>query len=483
MCMELGSVRVGWTPGWRILAALLGVLGAALPVAAQTQLQLARSHITHVIVVMQENRSFDNYFGTFPGADGIPAGVCVPNTPGSPAAGCTAPFHDTALFNAGGPHANGDFIADFDAGAMDGFINQQQSYKLVCPHPTSRECVAQTAGYAIRDVVGYHTAAEIPNYWTYASKFTLMDHLFESVANYSFPAHLAMVSGWFAACKSSDPLTCAPTERIAVKPPARGPLAWTYLPFLLDRANVSWAYYLGAGQEPDCSTGAMTCDLAIQTTNVPSLWNPIPAFTLFEAAVKANPLYRSHVTRFDSFLMAVKNNTLPTVSWIIPGGAVSEHPPSSVSVGMNYVTTIINAISQSGYANDTAIILSWDDWGGFYDHVPPPISYNTPGTPSAYGWGFRVPGIVISAWARPGVVDHQYLSFDSFNRFIEDLFLQSARLDPATDGRPDNRPMVSEAITQVTDPITKAVYPVGDLLNDFDFAQPPTPIPVLPVTP
>ena len=432
---------------------------------------------------MQENRSFDSYFGTFPGADGIPPGLCVPNHPGSPQAGCTAPFHDTALLNAGGPHENGNYTADYDKGAMDGFIYQQRSYPLGCAPSTTQGCVALKRGIAAHDVVGYHTAAEIPNYWTYASKFLLMDRLFESVANYSFPAHLALVSGWFADCKNTNPLSCVPTERLAASRPARGPLAWTYLPFLLDRANISWAYYLGEGDEPDCESGEMTCDRAIQTTNVPSIWNPIPAFTLFQAEVKANPLYKSHVTRFDSFLLAVENHTLPSVSWIIPGGAVSEHPVSSVGVGMNYVTTIINAVAQSSYANDTAILLSWDDWGGFYDHVPPPISYNIPGRPLVYGWGFRVPGIVISAWAKPSVVDHQYLSFDNFNRFIEDLFLNGARLDPTTDGRPDNRPVVSEAVTQVTDPTTKVVYPVGDLLNDFDFTQAPNPIPVLPVTP
>ncbi len=469
---------------WRVFPALLGAVVASPSATAETQLQLAQRHIAHVIVIMQENRSFDNYFGAFPGPDGIPAGLCLPIRPGFPQAGCAAPFHNTALINAGGPHTDGDYVADYDAGAMDGLIYRQKVGGAPgCYIPTSPACVTEKKGVATHDVVGYHTAAEIPNYWTYASKFVLADHLFESVANYSFPSYLAMVSGWFAACKNADPLSCAPVEAIAVNRPARGPLAWTYLPFLLYCANVSWVYYLGEGDEPDCESGEMTCDRAIQTTNVPSIWNSIPAFTLFEAQVKANPQYKSHVTRFNSFLLAVENHTLPSVSWIVPGGAVSEHPPGSVATGMNYVTTIVNAIAQSRYANDTAIILSWDDWGGFYDHVPPPTSYDIPGKQLVYGWGFRVPGIVISAWASPGKVDHQYLSFDNFNRFTEDLFLKSQRLDPSTDGRSDNRPFVSEAIAQVTDPTTKAVYPVGDLLNDFDFTQPPNPIPVLPVAP
>ncbi len=150
---------------------------------------------------------------------------------------------------------------------------------------------------------------------------------------------------------------------------------------------------------------------------------------------------------------------------------------------MHWVSTIINSIAQSSYASNNVVLVSWDDWGGFSDHVPPPITYNLPRTQYTYGWGFRVPGIVISACAKPGVVDQQYLSFDSFNHFIEDLFLNGQRLDPATDGRPDSRPVVTDAITQVTDPVTKAIYPVGDLLNDFDFTQPPIAIPVLPVGP
>jgi phospholipase C len=149
---------------------------------------------------------------------------------------------------------------------------------------------------------------------------------------------------------------------------------------------------------------------------------------------------------------------------------------------MDYVTMIVNLIAQSPYANSTAIFVSWDDWGGFYDHVPPPVSVVNPelGPDSIYGWGLRVPGLVISAWAKPGFIDHQYLSFDNYNRFIEDLFLRGARLDPATDGRPDNRPAVTEAITQVKDPVSGALLPVGDLLNDFDFTLPPRPIPILP---
>ena len=466
----------GFTRVWRGLSVLALALVVTPSAMAQSQLQLAQSHVAHVIVIIQENRSFDNYFGTFPGAEGFPPGLCVPNRPGYPAEGCTAPYHNINLVNAGGGH--GAVGPDYDNGAMDGFIYQQTLGGVSACKTNPAEC----PGIKAHDVMGYHTAAEIPNYWTYASSFVLMDHLFESVATASFASHLELVSGWYAHCSSVDPMTCFETYNLG-NPPVQGILAWTYLPFLLDRANVSWTYYLSQGTEPDCNNGEMTCATKMQTSKVASLWNPIPLFTLFQDQVKTNPQYQSHVVPIDNFLVAVNTNNLPSVSWIAPSGPISEHPPASVADGMNYVTTIVNAIAQSPYAANTVIILAWDDWGGFYDHVPPPVSYHPPelSASNSYGWGFRVPGIVISAYAKPGYIDHDYLSLDNINRFIEDLFLSGARLDPNTDGRPDNRPIVTEAITQVTDRTTKATSPVGDLLNVFDFTQSPIPIPVLPV--
>jgi phospholipase C len=153
------------------------------------------------------------------------------------------------------------------------------------------------------------------------------------------------------------------------------------------------------------------------------------------------------------------------VSWIIPTLNVSEHPAASVKIGQTYVTGLINAIMQSPDWSSTAIFLSWDDWGGFYDHVQPPVADEN-------GFGFRVPALVISPYAKQGVVDHQVLSHDAYVKFIEDDFLGGQRLDPKTDGRPDARPTVREA-----NPL------VGDLAADFDFSQSPTPPVILPVRP
>ncbi len=151
----------------RLVVILAGIASLwASAARAQTQLDLARLHIKHVIVVMQENRSFDQSFGTYPGADGIPPGTCVPNWPGNPAKGCTVPFHNKLLINAGGPHTATDYEADVDKGRMDGFIFQQLAGSKGCPDPSLQTCNPKLAGVKIKDVVGYHDGTDIPNYWT-----------------------------------------------------------------------------------------------------------------------------------------------------------------------------------------------------------------------------------------------------------------------------------------------------------------------------
>jgi phospholipase C len=131
------------------------------------------------------------------------------------------------------------------------------------------------------------------------------------------------------------------------------------------------------------------------------------------------------------------------------------------------VTTLINAVMNGPDWDSSAIFLSWDDWGGFFDHVLPP-------TVDENGYGLRVPGITVSPYAKSGYIDHQVLSFDAYLKFIEDDFLDSQRLDPKTDGRPDPRPTVRENV-----PI------LGDLTKEFDFDQSPrapTPLPIHPKT-
>jgi phospholipase C len=420
--------------------------------------------IQHVVVIMQENRSFDSYFGTYPGADGIPHGVCVPD----PASGtCVAPFHDSANVNYGGPHSAKNATADIDAGRMDGFVGQaEQGQGCSSTDPNCSPCTTQPS--KCNDAMGYHDAREIPNYWAYAHDYVLQDHMFEPNASWSLPEHLFQVSEWSAACTSpTNPFSC--TNQVQKPNRLKGltaldtrPLyAWTDMTYLLHKFGVSWGYYVFQGTEPDCENdAAVTCAPVKQGPKTANIWNPLPHFeTVHEDGQLGN------VQTLTNFFTAAKNGTLPAVSWIDPNGKVSEHPPSPVSAGQTYVTGLINAIMNGPDWNSTAIFLSWDDWGGFYDHVVPPVVDQN-------GYGLRVPGLVISPYARQGFIDHQTLSHDAYNKFIEDDFLGGQRLDPATDGRPDPRPDVRE-----TNPL------LGDLTADFDFlAQPRSPT-VLPVHP
>jgi len=433
--------------------------------------------IKHVVVIQQENRSFDSYFGTFPGADGIPMRngrptVCVPD----PATGsCVAPYVDHADVNGGGPHSAKSAAADINGGKMNGFIGQAraQSGRRGCLVPTYPACTNSSAP----DVMGYHTQTDIPNYWTYAKDFVLQDHMFEPNASWSLPSHLFLVSEWSAYCtQHNNPSSCvnALQTRGRGRPPnfpayyggatSNRPIyAWTDLTYLLYKAHVSWGYYVVTGKEPDCENpAAETCAPVRQNSNTPGIWNPLPWFDTVRAD---NQL--GNIQNVDKFYAAAKNGTLPAVSWVVPSGAVSEHPAAPVSFGQSYVTSLINAVMNSPDWSSTAIFLAWDDWGGFYDHMLPP-------TVDQNGYGLRVPAIVISPYAKSGYVDHQILSFDAYDKFIEDDFLNGRRLDPATDGRPDPRPSVRE---------NEKI--LGNLVDDFNFDQnprPPVPLPVHPKT-
>jgi phospholipase C len=430
--------------------------------------------IKHVVIIMQENRSFDQYFGTFPGADGIPGldgnPGAVPCVADPLNGGCVAPFHDTNDKNFGGPHGAANATADMDctnAAArtgcqMDGFVAQAENgQNCTSNDPNCSPCAASTRTQCI-DAMGYHDGGEIPNYWAYASNFVLQDHMSEPNASWSLPEHLFQVSEWSAFC--TDPLNPNSCTNALQNPNASDGLehyAWTDMTYLLHQQNVSWGYYVFQGTEPDCeSDSAMTCAPVQQGPKTPGIWNPLPSFT--DVAQDGE---LGSIQTLSNFFTAAQNGTLPAVSWIDPNGKVSEHPTALVSAGQTYVTGLVNAIMRSPDWSSTAIFLSWDDWGGFYDHVVPPIA-------DANGYGLRVPGIVISPYARTGLIDSQTLSHDAYNKFIEDDFLGGQRLDPATDGRRDPRPDVRE-----NSPI------LGDLAADFDFTQAPRPPMILPVCP
>lgn len=443
-----------------------------VPTASPTPLDpltLAHEKIKHIVIIMQENRSFDSYFGTFPGADGIPTfngtfTVCVKD-PATKT--CVYPFHDPSDLNHGGPHGANNAAQDINNGQMDGFIGQAEKAKAGCGATDSPDC---GGGSGKTDVMGYHDAREIPNYWILAETFVLQDHLFEPNSSWSLPQHLFMVSEWSAKCAvAGDPMSCInalqspgyppdfQTAGSAGLPHVPPDYAWTDLTYLLFKNKVSWKYYVQTGIQPDCADDEQAdCPPVHQDAKTPGIWNPLPYFD----TVKQDGQLQN-ITDVTNFYKDAKDGALPSVSWITPSGANSEHPPSLIRDGQAWTTSLINAVMQGPDWDSTAIFLTWDDWGGFYDHVVPPhVDEN--------GYGLRVPGIVISPYAKQGFIDHQTLSHDAYVKLIEDIFMNGQRLDPATDGRPDLRPDVRENVSIL-----------GDLLSDFDFGQPPRPALIL----
>ncbi len=414
--------------------------------------------IQHVIIIMQENRSFDSYFGTYPGALGIPMQNGVPTVcVQDPRSGqCVKPYHDPNTVNGGGPHNYVNAVADIDGGKMDGFIAQAEKGNRGCGNTTNPAC---TNGATVDDVMGYKTAADIPNYWAYAQHFVLQDHMFEPVNSWSFPSHLYLVSGWAATCSvPSNPQSCVSTVDPRLSKNNKPIYAWTDLTYLLNKNHVSWGYYLANNNSADCAYVQELCP-QYSNSKVPNIWNILPGFTDVHSDNQTG-----NVQQISQFFSSLQTNNLPKVSWIAPDGYVSEHPPASTAVGQSYVTSIVNAVMKSPEWNSTAIFLTWDDWGGFYDQVIPP-------TADSQGYGLRVPGIVISPYAKQGYIDHQVLSFDAYIAFIENDFMNGQRLNPATDGRPDPRPDVRETAPGL-----------GNLINDFNFNQNPAAPLILPAT-
>ena len=370
---------------------------------------------------MQENRSFDSYFGTYPGANGIPQGISFID----PHDGTTVtPYHDTNDINLGGPHGWDNAQADIDSGKMDGFLTQ--AYKGLNANGTPL-APNTTPGHNPKDVMGYHDYHEIPNYWNYARLYVLQDNLFESVASYSLPAHLYMLaaqSGGYTGYKQTQPSTYNFPE----------------ITELLTAANIDWKYYVTSGKLPDTEDEHVvgTQSQEQQNPDKYTFWNPLPAFP----KVQNDPSLRMRLQGTSQFYKDAANGNLPQVSWVIPSSAVSEHPPAGVREGMAYVTGLINAIMNSPEWYSTAIFVSWDDWGGFYDHVAPPKI-------DQYGLGIRVPGLVISPYAKQGYIDHKTYSFESWLRIVEERF--------------DVNPLTARD--------TNAL----DMLDAFDFTQNPRP--------
>jgi phospholipase C len=337
------------------------------------------------------------------------------------------PYHDANNVNFDGPHGWENAHADINGGKMDGFL--KEAYKRYAEGLQVR----RTPGDDPREVMGWHDYREIPNYWNYAHLYVLQDHMFESIASYSLPAHLyklAAQSGGYTGFNQPYPTSFNFPE----------------ITELLTGGAITWKYYVTSGNVTDKE------GLAIGPKNEQekdpeeyTYWNPLPAFP----KVWNDPNQRSCLVDTARFYEDARSGNLPQVSWIQPyfANKLSEHPAfrGGVRAGMSYVTGLVNAIMQGPEWNSTAIFITWDDWGGFYDHVSPPKV-------DEFGYGIRVPGLVISPYAKQGYIDHKTYSFESWLKIVEERFGVAS--------------------------MTKRDRDALDMIDTFDFTQKPR-LPVL----
>jgi phospholipase C len=418
MRMKTGSLS-------RFVFVVLLVCMIGFPYFVSYSFVSAESKIQHVVFIVQENHSFDNYFGTYPGANGFPQGLSIPINPNRKDSGFVEPYHlDVAkpvwivgdelppgvsepdemgtLDDGGGvgpfPFYNESIAGDlnhswqvahmaYDSGKMDGFVAAEKSTLTM----------------------GYYDRNDIPYYWDYADQFVLDDNFFSSLMGPSFPNHLYIASG------TNGPVNGLNAAWImqggVINNPGKSinwngvTLTWSTLAQELSDANLPWVWY-------DGKVNPLS----------PDIWNVLPLFSYFQT--HPNQL-RQHVKNTQFFISDIQSGSMPAVAWIIPGGwrpptwpaacvgsATSEHPPARSDCGMDYVSYLVNQVMQSKYWQSTAIVVTWDDYGGFYDHVAPPQI-------DAYGEGFRVPTLVISPWAKHHFIDHTEYEFASMLRLAE----------------------------------------------------------------
>ena len=357
------------------------VQGAARAQASPTGIE----KINHVIWIIQENRSFDNYFGTYPGADGLPPGTCLPVLPESTQ--CVKPFHMPKGQPANDLNHDWDTIhAAYDHGRMDGFVWAEGS----------------------SFTMGYYDERDIPNYWNYAHRFTLCDHFFSSQMGYSLPNHAYTV----AAQSGGLIVNVANLKELEDTMDDPDGFSFASIAELMSKTDIPWKYYVESQPVPKgvpmrlSETGVR---LAFPDPKQFSLWNPLPGFK----KIRDSPAEMAHLVDLKEYFNDLEKGTLPVVSWIIPDYQDSEHPVALPEDGMWYVAKLVNALMASRYCRDSVIFLTWDDYGGFYDHVSPPEI-------DAYGLGPRVPMLVISPYAKRDYISRSDYEFCSVLKFVEE---------------------------------------------------------------
>jgi len=372
------SWRRASKPGFWLLAAIAlsqaqgptGVVRAASPQSGAAQ---ANTPIQHFIVVLQQNHTFDNYFGSYPGADGIPPGECMPVDASDEGAACIQPFHIGTYPLTELRHDTDAFELQYNHGRMDGFVSA-----LERRHLDGRLSMA------------YYDGRELGYYWNLADEFVLFDQYFSS-------AHTGSVMNrmfWVAGVPGSD------FNRI----PEGG---FGDLPTIFDRLQgrgIPWKFYV-KGYDPSLNYRRLQ-DLDYLPPQVQ--WLPLLSFDRFID----DPELSSRIVDLQEYYDDLENGTLPAVSYVLLLGA-SDHPLTDVGAGQRTINRMIQSLMLSDAWESSAFMISYDDWGGWYDHVRPPQV-------DKYGYGFRVPALLVSAYARRGHVDSTRLDHTSMLRFIED---------------------------------------------------------------
>jgi phospholipase C len=385
--------------------------------------------IEHVIVLIQENRSFDNFFATFPGADGATTGKAAAMPP-SEASTCeadglpgitkptTVALTQVDLFGKGFPnnfgagtdlpHMYAAFQTGWDHGNMDGFdlegFGAVGSGTPACTYPYQ-----------------YVNPADIAPYWDMAKQYVLADHTFQTQGSGSFTAHQDLIAGG-TGLSSTEALIDTPSYfpwgcdgnpqklvTAVIKKGGKvyrygGPfpcLAYTTMRDLLDAKSVSWKYY---AMKVYPYTNCPKCQGA-------GIWSAFDAIK----AVRYGSEWKTNVTQSNLDIFTdISKNRLPAVSWLTPNGTNSDHPGELSDTGPSWIASIVNAVGKSSYWDSTAIVVLWDDWGGLYDHLAPPSGRDWQGGP-----GLRIPMLIISPYVKPHV-DHTVYKFGSVLHFIED---------------------------------------------------------------
>jgi phospholipase C len=341
--------------------------------------------IQHIVLIVKENRTFDNMFGTYPGANGATTGVI--HTGQVIKLGHTPDRTPRDLCHTWKCALNG-----MDGGKMDKF-------------DLSGDCNLNGDYLCYTELY----QSDMPNYWTYAQNFVLADNMFSSEHTESYPNHLYTIAAQSAdiidnpsSSKAKGQWGCdavAGTTATALNP-VTGALTSVFPCFgfqtladLLGAAGISWKYYAPCKGQSGY------------------IWSAYRSIN----QVFNSPLWKTNVPADTTFVTDAQTGKLPAVSWLVTGQYGSEHPPASTCQGENWTVEQINAVMQGPEWNSTAIFVTWDDYGGFYDHAPPP-------SPDVFGLGPRVPLLIISPYAVKGRISHTQYEFSSFLKFAEDRY-------------------------------------------------------------